>query len=763
VSRRRIGIFGASEECLRLVPLLTANPDVEIARIWDADPAAAIARASALNPGLAADVSSLVVGDLDSFLGSGDLHGVIDSGAGTPFQRHFPHAAERGLQIVTPLTARLLWGYGVAPRDRKGELLQALSEVVESVDLTVHSEELFSRMLEIAVGATGADGGSLMLLDSESRELHIRVAIGVERELWHKIRVPLGDGIAGRAAADARTIVIRGKADRQTFHVVRERLDVESALCVPLIRDGRVLGVLNLHHTSRPDAFSRDDLQFMEQLAHLDAQIIARAQEHEALRDQAARYTAVRQVRDLLSGPDPLLDRLRELCRMIALRVGHGISNLYLHDSDEDELVLAATSLEGGGFGGEYRIVPGQGIDGQVAQTGRPAILRDDEGHIAYMALPLLAGDRLMGVMSIQAGPAPAGGRATEETVLEMAAGVADELAQAERETRMASKANRVSAINEIGIRMLSTPELGEVVRLATSSLAMILEGDHAVLRLRDDESGRFVIRSYYGSADGRQQEQLFKLDKLVSVRALKKRAPELVRDLATTPSLSELRGALRSLMTAPLRRDGRVIGTLSVYDKVAADRFYAGRFNDDDFQIFTRFVSYVERAVDHSLVQVGMRQHRNFDEATGLPNAAYLDKRIHEEITRSVGREGALAIAVCRIENTEELSRHGGPGHTHRVVQRCADALRAHLRDFDVLGRSASNEFTVLMPEPGLSPGERVFELARSVADAISKDEPLNDPVRVALSFGYAVHPMDGADRESLRRRAGEARIRMV
>ena len=52
---------------------------------------------------------------------------------------------------------------------------------------------------------------------------------------------------------------------------------------------------------------------------------------------------------------------------------------------------------------------------------------------------------------------------------------------------------------------------------------------------------------------------------------------------------------------------------------------------------------------------------------------------------------------------------------------------------------------------------------LARAVADAISKDEPLNDPVRVALSFGYAVHPADGADREALRSRANEPRIRMV
>ena len=37
--RKRIGIFGASDEALALIPLLEANPAVEIARVYDADAA----------------------------------------------------------------------------------------------------------------------------------------------------------------------------------------------------------------------------------------------------------------------------------------------------------------------------------------------------------------------------------------------------------------------------------------------------------------------------------------------------------------------------------------------------------------------------------------------------------------------------------------------------------------------------------------------------------------------------------------------------
>ena len=324
--RRRIGIFGATEETLRLIPLLSGNSEVEISRVWDADPAAAIERGRAIDPALPALLEPLITDDADAFGNAGELHAVIDAGGRTSFRVRCPAAAERGLQVVTPLTARLLWGYGVAARDRKAELLQALGEVVESVDLTIHSDDLFRRMLEIAVGATGAEGGSLMLLDEDGRALRISVAIGIEPELWPKIRVPLGEGIAGRAAADGQSLLLRGKADHHAFQIVRERIDLESALCVPLIHDGRVLGVLNLHHATRPDAFSTHDLEFMEQLAALDAKIIVQAQEHETLRHQAARYTALREVRRIMGGPDPLLERLRALARLVSLRVGRGIS-----------------------------------------------------------------------------------------------------------------------------------------------------------------------------------------------------------------------------------------------------------------------------------------------------------------------------------------------------------------------------------------------------------------------------------------------------
>jgi diguanylate cyclase (GGDEF)-like protein len=215
--------------------------------------------------------------------------------------------------------------------------------------------------------------------------------------------------------------------------------------------------------------------------------------------------------------------------------------------------------------------------------------------------------------------------------------------------------------------------------------------------------------------------------------------------------------------MGAPLRRAGRIVGTLALYDKVASDRFTPGAFGAEDLTLFTKFASYVEQAISNALEHAQARRFQNFDEDTGLPNAAYVTKRIDEELARAARGDGALALAICRIENLREIENQTDAAHARRVLQRTAEALRAHARDFDVAARTGEDEFTVLLPDPGASAGERVFALARGVAEHVARADELNEPVRIALAFGYALHPEEGRERDALLARARELRIRMV
>jgi diguanylate cyclase (GGDEF)-like protein len=768
---RTLAMLGTSDEGVALIPLLSENPELELALILDADLEGAKLRLAVLGPELAAASQQRLSQDAERLVSIPGLAAVIDARTEEGGEA-LDAVLARGIPVLTPATARLVYATGASDPERRQELLQALHEIVESVDLTLDSGELFARVLEVAVAVTGAEGGSLMLVEPNSRSdgqsgdqsLRVACALGMEREIQAKVRVAFGEGVAGRVAAEARPRIVRGRAAHDEFVMLRERSDLQCSLCLPLIHQGRVIGVLNLHHTTRDDAFSERDFEFAEKLGRLDAEIITRAKEREQLRRGAARYEAVREVRACLAGTAPFLDRLTLLCQRVAEHAGNGVATLYLHDADEQELRLAATSLEGGGFAGEYRVLPGQGVDGRAARDRTPVILRE-EGRIAYAALPLLAGDRLLGVLSVQAAPDPRGqeDRVLEEVLLEVAAAVADEIGDAERETRLAARATQMNAINETGIRLISCRDVAEVVRLATSSAALIFAADHAILRVRDDATRRYVIRSYYGAADGSFQERLFRLDKRVSVDVIRRRQALLMRDLAAEPDYRACETGIRSLLVAPLRHEGQVMGTLGLYEKVAPDRFYPGSFHDEDLRVFTRYVSYLERAIANARFHAHTRQHRNFDDETGLPNANYLGRRIDQEVARAADRPGALAVVLCRLENLAEVRRALDPAHADRALMRTVEALRARLRDFDVLARVGEAEFAALLPDPGSDAEQHVAALARAVAEELIGDADPHEPVRLALAFGYAVYPDDGSDRRSLLAAAWQARIRML
>ena len=106
--------------------------------------------------------------------------------------------------------------------------------------------------------------------------------------------------------------------------------------------------------------------------------------------------------------------------------------------------------------------------------------------------------------MSVQGGDEVAGSRAAEEALLEIAAAAAEEIAHVEREASMTFPSRpRWAHSTKLEFGMISATDPAEVLRMATSSAAMSLGADHAILRVQDDETRRYVIRSYFGSADG--------------------------------------------------------------------------------------------------------------------------------------------------------------------------------------------------------------------------------------------------------------------
>ncbi|HET7043922.1 MAG TPA: GAF domain-containing protein [Gaiellaceae bacterium] len=88
------------------------------------------------------------------------------------------------------------------------------------------------------------------------------------------VRIPVGEGICGSAAASGRTEVVDDvNADPRYLACF---VSTRSEIVVPILLDGTVVGEIDVD-SDRPAAFGDDDRRFLEQVAELLAPALAPA------------------------------------------------------------------------------------------------------------------------------------------------------------------------------------------------------------------------------------------------------------------------------------------------------------------------------------------------------------------------------------------------------------------------------------------------------------------------------------------------------
>ena len=740
--RKRLVIAGHSREGLELVPLLEANPAVEICALLTDDPAAAAAALARLDPAAARRFEGRITADADAALGTPGLCAVIDAEAPAALRERL--LAARGVQVTTPGLARLLYAFGPADAFHKPDLLQALREILDSADLTRDRRSVLDLVLQVAVTATGADRGSLMLWDPRDRALRVEVALGIEEELIAKIRVAPGEAIAGRAFAAERAILLHGKADRSRWQIVRERDDVESAISAPLAYGGRVIGVLNLSHARNQNHFNEADLDFVEQLARLDARIIARAEEYHGLLRESQALRIEAQVRRILARAEPLAGRLAAVCGLVAEPLRGGVGQLWLREAEADALVLQAASTRLDPLALRERLRFGEGVPGRAAETRRAVWLagQGPDSDVCYAALPLGSGDALLGVLAVHGSREPAAGDLAERLAAAGAA-LAEELAAALRAARLERESRRAERLGEAIAAMSAAREARDLADEVTRATISLLDAQDAVLRLVDESTGRYRIASWSGIGQWRKAS-LAELERKLATEAMRGRRLLRVADLAADPAWAGYAVGIGTAMIAPLLRDGRPIGSLSVLGQVPEDPLLGERFGPGDAALLERLVQHVQVSI------AGLRppEPATVDPATGLPGPGPLRERLVGEIARSRTRGHRLALLAVRLAELPQSERD-------RVAPALAAALRAGLRDFDVLARPERDLFLALVPEPDGDISLLLTSLYRRAREAVDAALP-----GVDLRIGYAVYPDDGLDADALLARAAESRV---
>lgn len=102
---------------------------------------------------------------------------------------------------------------------------------------------------------------SLMLLDEARETLRIRAQRGIDGALAGQVRVRVGQGIAGWVAHNRKPLFVRVKRDaKDVAHTNQDAYNSDSFICVPMVHNDRLIGVLNLSNKRGGEPFDEVDL-----------------------------------------------------------------------------------------------------------------------------------------------------------------------------------------------------------------------------------------------------------------------------------------------------------------------------------------------------------------------------------------------------------------------------------------------------------------------------------------------------------------------
>jgi signal transduction histidine kinase/HD-GYP domain-containing protein (c-di-GMP phosphodiesterase class II) len=109
-------------------------------------------------------------------------------------------------------------------------------------------ERYMELMVELIAELLNVKRASLMMVDDDGRELRIDTAIGLDEDVVQNARVKLGESIAGLVAQENNAYLVQDVGrDRRLREVAGgRRYESKSFLSVPVRKDGRVVGVINV-------------------------------------------------------------------------------------------------------------------------------------------------------------------------------------------------------------------------------------------------------------------------------------------------------------------------------------------------------------------------------------------------------------------------------------------------------------------------------------------------------------------------------------
>ncbi|MEO8727671.1 MAG: GAF domain-containing protein [Acidobacteriaceae bacterium] len=147
---------------------------------------------------------------------------------------------------------------------RQAQTLKVLNEISRELTSILNLDQLLKRIGDLLLRVIDYHMFSILLLDEKSGILSHRFSLRFNENVHLKHDIPVGRGLVGYAAEHAQAVLVPDVSKDPRYIALNP--ETRSELCVPLLYQNRVIGVLDLEHTRR-NYFTEDHQRTIATLA----------------------------------------------------------------------------------------------------------------------------------------------------------------------------------------------------------------------------------------------------------------------------------------------------------------------------------------------------------------------------------------------------------------------------------------------------------------------------------------------------------------
>lgn len=189
----------------------------------------------------------------------------------------------------------------------------------------------------------------------------------------------------------------------------------------------------------------------------------------------------------------------------------------------------------------------------------------------------------------------------------------------------------------------------------------------------------------------------------------------------------------IRSYLGIPLTTpDGYNLGALCAIDTKSRS------FNEYEIEIMQKLAKIV-------MDELEVRQVATRDALTGCLTRRAWREEAYREWSKAIRYDRPIAIALVDLDNFSSVNDGYGHSAGDGVIRSVAEALRAELCDYDLIGRYGGEEFAVLLLNTSATAGPAICERLRQACEIL--EIKVQDEISLKITVSIGIYFMANDD----------------